>query len=62
MDMADAVCPACGTINRNLFLRETDGWFECEYCMTISKVNVHDLQEKEHAGIAPIARPVCVTV
>lgn len=25
-------CPVCGKLNRQLFLEETDGWMECEYC------------------------------
>ena len=28
----DVVCPVCGRINRSLYLEETDGWMECEYC------------------------------
>ena len=25
-------CPLCGTENKNLYLDETNGWFECECC------------------------------
>ena len=25
-------CPTCGTVNKGLFLDETDGWMECECC------------------------------
>lgn len=25
-------CPLCGTENKNLYLDETNGWFECERC------------------------------
>ena len=28
----DVVCPICGRINRSLYLEETEGWMECEYC------------------------------
>lgn len=28
----DVVCPVCGRINRSLYLEETEGWMECEYC------------------------------
>ena len=28
----DVVCPICGRINRSLYLEETAGWMECEYC------------------------------
>lgn len=24
--------PVCGKVNRSLYLEETDGWMECEYC------------------------------
>ena len=26
------ICPTCGTENRNLFLEETNGIYECEKC------------------------------
>lgn len=25
-------CPICGTVNKGLYLDETNGWFECECC------------------------------
>ena len=28
----DVICPVCGRINRSLYLEETEGWMECEYC------------------------------
>lgn len=28
----DVKCPICGTVNRHLFLEETDGWMICEKC------------------------------
>ena len=28
----DRVCPLCGTLNRNLYLQETNGLYECEKC------------------------------
>ena len=28
----DVTCPVCGRINRSLYLEETEGWMECEYC------------------------------
>ena len=30
----DVACPVCGRINRSLYLEETEGWMECEYCGT----------------------------
>ena len=28
----DVRCPICGTVNRSLFLEETEGNYECECC------------------------------
>lgn len=28
----DVRCPACGTVNKSLFLEETGGNYECERC------------------------------
>ena len=28
----DVKCPVCGTVNKNLYLNETDGWMICENC------------------------------
>ena len=28
----DVACPICGRVNRRLYLEETEGWMECEYC------------------------------
>lgn len=33
----DTVCPACGRVNHNLYLEETDGWMECECCGQLSQ-------------------------
>ena len=38
MEEKDVKCPACGTINKSLFLEETEGNYECVrcgYCGTI---------------------------
>ena len=32
MKVYSARCPDCGFMNRGLYLEETDGWFECEFC------------------------------
>lgn len=37
MKKTNVKCPLCGTINRNLYLEETDGWMECERCGSITK-------------------------
>ena len=28
----DVKCPICGTVNKGLYLNETDGWMICEHC------------------------------
>ena len=38
MKTFDVKCPACGRINHNLFLEETEGWMECEDCGSVSRV------------------------
>lgn len=37
MKMYDVECPECKAMNRNLYLDDTDGWFECIECGHISK-------------------------
>ena len=32
MNLYNAVCPVCGKLNRNLFLEETGGTMECDFC------------------------------
>ena len=32
MKGCDVKCPACGTVNKSLFLEETEGKYECESC------------------------------
>ena len=32
MKQYDVKCPVCGKTNHGLFLQETGGWMECEYC------------------------------
>ena len=36
MERYDVKCPICGTMNRDLYLEETDGWMECEKCHAIT--------------------------
>lgn len=39
----DVKCPACGKINKGLYLAETGGWMECECCGAIVEAAVfHD--------------------
>ena len=32
MKAYDIKCPICGTVNKQLYLEETNGWMECEHC------------------------------
>ncbi len=32
MKQYDMKCPNCGTVNRGLYLEETNGWMICEHC------------------------------
>lgn len=36
MKQYDVKCPVCGTLNKALYLDETDGWMICEHCNTES--------------------------
>ena len=31
-------CLVCGEMNFNLYLEETDGWMECEYCHSVTQI------------------------
>ncbi len=42
MKRYDVRCPACGAVNRSLFLEETDGLFECEKCSTLTQYSFSD--------------------
>lgn len=37
MQQYDVKCPVCGTLNKNLYLEETDGWMECDHCHQTTK-------------------------
>lgn len=37
MKTYDIKCPVCGTVNKDLYLEETDGWFECDRCHQSTK-------------------------
>lgn len=32
MKQYDVMCPVCGTVNKGLYLEETNGWMICEHC------------------------------
>ena len=34
MKQYDITCPICGTLNKGLYLEETDGWMICEHCQS----------------------------
>ena len=44
MKQYDVICPKCGTMNRGLYLEETDGWMICEHCH--AEVHETDYNEK----------------
>lgn len=35
MKVYDIKCPLCDTVNKNLYLDETNGWMECEHCRQV---------------------------
>lgn len=37
MKQYDLRCPVCGTMNKGLFLEETDGWMECDRCHAVTQ-------------------------
>ena len=41
MKSYDLCCPICGTVNRGLYLEETDGWMECEKCGNVTQSMEH---------------------
>ena len=42
MKRYDIRCPICGSVNKSLFLEETEGWFECEKCGTLTQQSFSD--------------------
>ena len=41
MKSYDLRCPICDTVNRGLYLEETDGWMECEKCGNVTQSMEH---------------------
>ena len=37
MKQYDVECPNCGTVNKGLYLEETNGWMKCERCLAESQ-------------------------
>ena len=50
MKKYDIICPHCGHRNNSLHLQETEGWFECENCLTLGQVS----KVFEHRKILPL--------
>ena len=48
MGLYQAICPCCGRLNRNLYLEETEGFFECEACGQIA--NARDFMTDTSSG------------
>lgn len=38
MEKYDVKCPKCGTVNKDLYLYETEGRFICEHCNAENQV------------------------
>ena len=51
MKQYDITCPICGTVNRGLYLDETDGWMECEKCEMVTR-NMNYV--KQHSVKVPV--------
>ena len=49
MGLYQAICPCCGRLNRNLYLEETEGFFECEACGQIA--NARDFMTDTSSGM-----------
>lgn len=45
MERFDVKCPICGTINKGLYLKETEGHFECAKCKS-QIIDIHFLSQK----------------
>lgn len=51
MEQHDVKCPNCGTMNKGLYLEETNGWMICEHCLA-------ENQREDLGGGAVIRIPV----
>lgn len=51
MKQYDVECPNCGTMNKSLYLEETNGWMICEHCLA-------ENQHEDFGGGAVIRIPV----
>ena len=58
MKQYDVTCPVCGTLNKGLFLEETDGWMECVHCHR--KSQDPKFEEKQNASfpVIQMGRPL----
>ena len=43
-------CPKCGTINKDLYLEETEGRFECENCGILGRVSGYEKPRRTICG------------
>ena len=66
MKRYDMTCPCCGHLNRGLYLEETGGMMECEYCrnttMDGSFIRMIRIPVLEMRDEKPATRPVSVAV
>lgn len=50
MDRYDVKCPHCGKVNKDLYLWETEGWYECEHCGKMSQIP-HRFETESHTSL-----------
>ncbi|MCD8099389.1 MAG: translation initiation factor 2 [Oscillospiraceae bacterium] len=54
MKVYDIKCPLCGTVNKNLYLDETNGWMECEHCCQVVMVlSADEISHKKVPAYTP---------
>ena len=46
MELYDEKCPICGKLNKNLYLKETEGRFICEHCKSDVQLFQYMQQQK----------------
>ena len=54
MEKYDVPCPLCGTLNKGLYLDETNGWMVCEKCDQAVRVLRYGSRRRKKAKQLPI--------
>ncbi len=55
MKQYDVKCPKCGTLNKNLYLEETNGWMVCDKCGETTQDPIFSQKNKK---IIPTTRKI----